>query len=408
MVDVIIIGGGAAGLACGIEAVKRGKTCLILEQKEKLGKKLYATGNGKCNFANRNAGLQWFHSIEENTEPLIGNVIHEDICGETEHFFYELGVPAVERQGYLYPRSEQAATVVRALEQAYIQRKGTLNCGERVEKLQWSEQKKEFTVQTDAGVYKSKKIVLATGGMSNSKLGSDGSGYGLAKQLGHSVSTCLPALCGLQCKEKGWNRLQGVRARGTVQAWINHNLLAEELGEIQFTQYGISGIVVFNLSRYASIGLQEGKKVEFVLDLLPEYSKEELKNILVDMQKCCPNRSVYEIVSGFLPDKLAAYLLERIGLQKEQLIRDCQESALKELIQISKCLKVRIVDSNDFNQSQVTAGGVPLSEVNLNTMESKIQSGCYLTGELLDVDGSCGGYNLMWAWSTGRRAGQNL
>lgn len=408
MVDVIIIGGGAAGLACGIEAVKLGKTCLILEQKEKLGKKLYATGNGKCNFANRNVELQWFHSVEENAEPLIADVIHEDICGEIEHFFYELGVPAVERQGYLYPRSEQATTVVRALEQAYIQRKGTIKCGKRVEKLQWSEQKKEFTVQTDAGVYKSKKIVLATGGMSNSKLGSDGSGYGLAKQLGHSVTACLPALCGLQCKEKGWNRLQGVRARGTVQAWINHNLLAEEQGEIQFTQYGISGIVVFNLSRYASIGLQEGKKVEFVLDLLPEYSKEEFKNMLLDMQKCCPNRSVYEIVSGFLPDKLAAYLLERIGLQKEQLIRECQEPTLKELIQTCKCLKVRIVDSNDFNQSQVTAGGVPLSEVNLDTMESMIQSGCYLTGELLDVDGSCGGYNLMWAWSTGRRAGQNL
>lgn len=408
MTDVIIVGGGAAGLICGIEAARRGKQCIILEQKEKAGKKLYATGNGKCNFANRKIDFDRYHCVESDAEKWISHIISEETCNSVEAFFQQIGIPSVERQGYLYPRSEQAAVLVHALEQVFMQYHGMIHCDERVERINWKQNDNCVQVFTNNGRYRGRAIVLATGGMAASKLGSDGSGYELAKQLGHRITPCIPALCGLKCKEKGWNRLQGVRARGQVQLWQNDTLLGEEAGEIQFTQYGISGIVVFNLSRYAGIGLQKRGNITAKLDVLPEFTRSELEKMLVKLQGSCGYRSVLDVISGFLPDKLAAFVLERNGLDGKGAFSKCRLPQLQAIIETCKQLTIRIVDTNPFEQAQVTAGGVSLHEVDMNTMESRIQPGCYLVGELLDVDGACGGYNLMWAWETGRRAGRNL
>lgn len=408
MVDVIIIGGGASGLSCGIEAARRGRNCLILEQKEKAGKKLYATGNGKCNFANRSVAQDFYHSVDERDHVLISQVITEDTCQEVEGFFAEMGILPVERQGCLYPRSEQAASLVHAMEQVFLQWNGTIQCEERVESIHWNREHSMVQVRTGGHCYEGRKLVLATGGAAAPKLGSDGSGYTLAAMLGHTVIPPVPALCGLKCKEKGWNRLQGVRAKGMVRLWQDAVLMGQDLGEIQFTQYGVSGIVIFNLSRYGALGLQKQKTVTLTFDFFPEYTEEELLNILMQLQSDCGFRKLSDLLAGFLPEKLADYILDKGGLGKELPCSRLGEGELRILTEACKKLQLRITGINSLEQAQVTAGGIPLHEIRMDTMESVRCKDCYLIGELLDADAVCGGYNLMWAWETGRRAGRNL
>lgn len=411
--DGIIIGGGASGLACGIEAVRRGKHCLILEQKEKPGKKLYATGNGKCNFANRRVESSLFHSVEagddaSESECELSKLLTDSLCQQAEDFFRNMGIPAAERQGYLYPRSEQAASLVHAMEQVFQEERGQIICNERVEEIRWNSSGRSVQVLTKAHQYEGRTVVLATGGMASPALGSDGSGYALASSIGHTITPCVPALCGLKCRERGWNRLQGVRAKGQVTIWQEQCAMAVDSGEIQFTQYGLSGIVIFNLSRYAALGLAEYHPVRLTLDFLPDYSEKTMLNTLQALQKDCGYRGIRDILSGFLPEKLAGFLIDRAGIPDEPACSSLSRQQLQAVIRICKELSVRITDTNSFEQAQVTAGGVPLNEIHLSTMESKLQPGCYLTGELLDIDAVCGGYNLMWAWETGRRAGRSL
>lgn len=413
MKDVIIIGAGASGLVCGIEAAKRGKSICILEQKEKAGKKLYATGNGRCNFGNKNLTLSNYHCVSNayDMEMLEQDLMTEHTSKDITAYFTKLGVPATERQGYLYPHSEQASTIVQALEQSFRLAGGEIYCDEEVQRIE--KQKGIFVVHTSKHVYKAKKVVLATGGSASSKLGSNGSGYLLAKRLGHTITPCAAALCGLHCKEPGWNQLQGVRAKGTVSIWNREKKLAEAGGEIQFTQYGLSGIVIFNLSRYASLyfaanGSLKKSPIWVSMNLISDYNEKELEQELFRLQKSCGARSCYDIVHGYLPDKLADYILRKERIDTKKDFHTLSKSMIEGLVKTCMEFKVTITGVNGLEQAQVTAGGVPLSEVHLETMESSVCPGLYLTGELLDVDADCGGYNLMWAWVSGRRAGERI
>lgn len=408
MVDAIIIGGGASGLICGIEAGRRGKQCVILEQKEKTGKKLYATGNGRCNYANEVLTDSCYHTVNPADTGLISQVIKENTWRELKDYFQMLGLPTISKQGYLYPRSEQAAAVVHGLEQAFLAAGGRIQCGEHVTRVQWKERKNCGTVWTETQSLDGRAVVLATGGQAAPVLGSDGSGYKLARELGHKVTVCVPALCGLKCSEKGWRQLQGVRAKGRVELRLDRRSILADTGEIQFTTYGLSGIVVFNLSRYAALGLHKKQYVEVVCDLLEEYEEPVLIRQWEGLKKTCGYRKALDVLTGYLPEKLAGYLLRRTGISEKRNWKELSEKELRELMQTCKRLAVPITGGNSYEQAQVTAGGVPIHEVELQSMESRVQPGCYLIGELLDVDGSCGGYNLMWAWETGRRAGRYL
>lgn len=406
MEDVIIIGGGASGLMCGLEAARRKKRCIILEQKEKAGKKLYATGNGKCNFANTRLTEDCYHSVSSEKHQL-GQVINSDSWKQIMERFLELGIPAVERQGYLYPHSEQAAAVVQALEQAYLAAGGTLLCEEIVTNIRWRSDS-QVQILTKQNAYTARKVVLATGGCASPKLGSDGSGYRLAEQIGHSITVCVPALCGLRCKESGWNKLQGVRAKGSVRILYQNQCLAEEQGELQFTQYGVSGIAVFNLSRYAGLAKEEGSSVKLQIDLLPEITKEELVAVWKKLQTTCGYRSTVEVMTGWLPDKLSSFLAARVGISGSVRFEELSKQQMDRLTGEMKNLTISIIGTNTYEQAQVTAGGIPLSEIDMITMASKLHPNCYCIGEILDADGKCGGYNLMWAWETGRRAGIHI
>ena len=408
MEEVVIIGAGASGLACGIELGQRGISCLILEGKEKAGKKIYASGNGKCNLANRNISADKYHSMGASGYEQIRSIIPETAAVSVARFFQKIGIPFTERNGYLYPHSEQAGAVVHAMEQTVTGLGGRIQCDTYVTSVEWNKKRNCFQIYTNGERYQCRKLVLATGGAASPQHGSDGSGYKMARQLGHSVTLCLPSLCGLKVQTSGFQKLQGIRAKGRTTLFIDGQQIAIESGEIQFTQYGLSGIAVFNLSRYVGAALHKQKKVHIDLDLCVELTEQELLNLFKQAKQISGYRMIGSVLSGIIPEKLARYILKYQGISEEMEIRHLKPENMNRMIRMIKEFPADITGTNPLEQAQVTTGGIPLSEIDLDTMESKVCPGCYLTGELLDVDGCCGGYNLMWAWESGRRAGQSI
>ena len=264
-----------------------------------------------------------------------------------------------------------------------------------------------FTVYSVDNVYQCRKLIMACGGASASKLGSNGSGYRLAECLGHHVSAPVPALCALHCKEKYFKELAGIRLQGRVRLLTGGKMAAEDSGEIQLTAYGISGIPVFQVSRYAAKALQMKKTVTAVLDLMPAVSDKGLRARLMWQMHASPKWTMRMVLSGMMNSKLAACLLKCAGIDGGQPCCKVDDRALERLIALVKHHEVHINATNDFEQSQATAGGVDTREIDEKNMASKIVRGLYFTGELLDVDGICGGYNLQWAWATGILAGSD-
>ena len=380
--DVIVIGGGASGMIAAISAARCGSQVTLLEKEEKLGRKLLATGNGKCNFTNEYQDISCYYTQDK---AFVSSVLQSFGKTETLAFFQELGILPMEKNGYYYPHSGQAESVVRLLQQELVRLKVKIKSKEYVKRIYRSKEGL-FCVETGTYIYEGKKVILAAGGKASPVLGSDGSSYQLVKALGHSLTPLYPGLTGLVSKESYFSKLAGVRAQAKLSLLVEGEALQKEAGEVQMAAYGLSGIPIFQLCRSACEALAAGKKTEIFLDFLPELSEEEFLSYLESLEKRNTGLSKKELSAGIFDKKLAEVLAQK-GI--------CG----------GKALLVPICDHRGFEQAQVTAGGVKLSEIVPETMESKIQPGLYITGELLDVDGICGGYNLQWAWSSGYLAG---
>lgn len=380
--DVIIVGGGASGMMAAICAARQGCQVTILEKEEKPGRKLLATGNGKCNFTNEYQSIDCYYS---QNRKIAADILKQFDREKTVDFFRELGIFPTVKNGYYYPRSGQAESVVRILLQELSRLKVKVKCSERVEAVSGSLES-GFCVKTGTYTYEGKRVILAAGGRASSVLGSDGSGYGLAKELGHSVTRLYPGLTGLLSKEAFFPKVARVRAQAELTLLIEKEAVKKEAGEVQLASYGLSGIPVFQLCRIACEALEQGKKTELFIDFLPELTEKEFLEYMDELRKRNPHLEKKELYTGIFDKKLAQVLADK-GI--------CGGKAL--------CVPVH--GSRGFEQAQVTAGGVSLMEVKEATLESKKVPGLYLTGELLDVDGICGGYNLQWAWSTGYLAG---
>ncbi len=416
--DVIIVGAGASGLMAGICAARRGKKVLIIDRMAKAGKKIYATGNGKCNYTNTQYDYDSYRG--ENVD-IVSQVLGKFSYKNTIDFFEELGILAKNKDGYIYPYSEQASSIVEVmlmelnnlgvkilLEENVekIIRNGSMgkNKNIRMNKGYYDKNKNdikieenvEYTVVTDKNKHICSKVILATGGMASPKLGSNGSGYAIAESLGHSIVALNKALVQLKAKGKEYKSLSGVRIQGKVTMYIEGEENRTNYGEFVFTDYGISGIPIMQLSRYAAVGLSKKKKVKIELDFYPDIDDKELLVLLRNRQKNCYYKDNYELLIGMINSKLAAYIDRKSNGRLEAMIR------------YMKKLPMEIVDTNSWDNAQVTAGGVSTSEIDYHTMESRISKGLYITGELMDIDGTCGGYNLQWAWSTGYIAGNNV
>lgn len=380
--DVIVVGGGASGMMAAIWAARQGCRVTVLEKEEKPGRKLLATGNGKCNFTNEYQSMDCYYTQDrEKAAGILGKFDEK----KTVDFFRELGIYPMVKNGYYYPHSGQAESLVR-LFLLELSRLGVkVKCKERVRSISGSA-KKGFCVETDTYTYQGKRLILAAGGRASSVLGSDGSGYELAKGLGHSITKLYPGLTGLVSREPFFSKLSGVRAQAELTLFLNGTAVKKEKGEVQLAAYGLSGIPVFQLCRVVCEALEKGEKTEILVDFLPELAIDEFLQYIEEIGKRNPGLGKKDLYAGMFDKKLAQVLAGK-GI--------CG----------GKALYIPICGSRGFDQAQVTAGGIPLGEICVNSMESEKTPGVYLTGELLDVDGVCGGYNLQWAWSTGYLAG---
>lgn len=399
---IIIVGGGASGLVAAICATRDGANVTIIEQKERLGKKILSTGNGRCNLTNEYMDLECFRGDDTS---VVSKVLEQFGYEDTLSFFEELGVILKNRQGYIYPISDQASTILDVLCYEIKRLNVCVVLEESVKNIR--KEANEFIINTNKNSYICDAVILATGGKAAPVLGSDGSGYSLAKSFGHTVSSVVPALVQLVGKGNYLKHVSGVRTNATVKLFVAKECVASDTGELQLTNYGISGIPVFQVSRYAAKALHDKKTVSAEIDFLPTMSEEELKNYISERKKQHGERLAEEFFIGMIHSKLANMLLKEAYIPAHISANDIRDDKWEKLLELIKHFNVEITDTNSFEQAQVCAGGVYTSEISGDTMESIYEKNLYLTGELLDVDGICGGYNLQWAWATGYIAGKN-
>ncbi len=420
---IVIIGGGASGMMAALAATQynfsNNNNIVVLEGMEKPGKKILSTGNGKCNLTNLYQNLECYNG---SSKDFIAEVLTQFDLTRTLEFFNNLGMDIKDKSGYIYPYSEQASSVSDLLRMECIARGIKLKCTEKVEKILVHKNQHNnintttdnlsgspYEVLTSTGRYRADKVIMATGSKAAPKTGSDGSGYILSKRFGHTIIPVVPALMALKAEGKYFNEIAGVRTDCNIKLFINNSIIAAADGELQLTNYGLSGIPVFQISRHAAYALKENKNVIAIIDFFRSYSIDELSARFMRKQAISSYKSIFEQFIGMQNNKLSNVLLKLYGFNssnsKDYL--NYEKSDWDKLFTYFKNFNIKITGNNDFDNAQVCAGGVDTSEINPLTMESKLHKGLFFCGELLDVDGICGGYNLQWAWSTGYIAGTN-
>lgn len=401
MRHVAVIGGGAAGMMAAITAAREGVKVTILEHKDRIGKKILSTGNGRCNFTNT---FQTPACYRSDNRDFAWNIIQKFNVEKTISFFKELGIYPKDRNGYLYPYSDQAAAILEVLQIEIA--KLDICVMTEINVLDIQPVKRGIRVTTDKKTITVDSVILACGSKAAPVTGSDGSGYQLAKLLGHRIVPVLPSLVQLRCAEKFYKSISGVRVQGTVEIYADDISLASDTGEIQLTNYGISGIPIFQVSRYAAKAIYQKQSVTAVLNFMPDMNKDEFLSFLQERITLCPHKTLDEFFIGIFPKKLCELWIRLSRLPKEMRVSDLSGEQLEKLVLLIQHLRTHITETNAFEQAQICCGGVDTTEINPDTLESNYVPGIYFAGELLDVDGICGGYNLQWAWSSGFVAGR--
>lgn len=400
LLDVIVIGAGASGMMAAITAARRGKSVAILERMNKPGKKILATGNGKCNFTNNNMDASCFHGNIQ----LIQSVLSRFSKEEALSFFHEIGIWPKEKNGYYYPNSGQAASVAEALKHELDRLQVPVYLEQEV--LDLFPDKYGFWIKTVQTSYTCRNVIIASGLLAAPKLGSDGSMFSLIKELGHRFVPVLPALCGFYAKGMQFSKVAGVRCDANLTLKIDGNTAATEQGELQLADYGISGIPVFQISSPAVRALYEKKSVTVVIDFLPDISLETLNTeFAMRIGKCETDENADRLLRGLLNQKLIPVLLKYAGIRSDEPLKNISLEKLERLSAGIHDYPVTLEKVRNFEFAQVCTGGIRTEEINEKTLESRLLSGLYFAGEILDVDGICGGYNLQWAWSSGYVAG---
>ena len=391
-----IIGGGASGMMAAIAAAENKNADVhIFERQARVGKKLSATGNGRCNLTNRSPAPYMGEA------PDFGNFALTSFgVAETLRYFARLGLYTVtEESGRVYPYSDQANSVVDVLRLGLEKENITVHLGCEIEKAEKTQD--GFRLFTTEGDYFCNKLIIACGGIAGSKLGGTMSGYRLLSAFGHKATRLRPSLVQLTSDSAFLPSLKGVRANGEVKILRDGALFAQSLGEIQFTEKGLSGPVIFEVSRDACEG--RGKWVAEI-DLLPDVTEETLTNMLRVRKNT--HLSSEELFTGILHNRLGRVVTKEAGIGNCP-ISYLSEQELTEAAQMCKHFSFRLTGTLGMEAAQVTAGGVLTKDFDPQTMESRLMPGLYACGEVLDIDGKCGGYNLQWAWSSGYLAGKS-
>lgn len=415
MCKVIVTGGGASGLTAAIFAARNGNQVIILEHKDRVGKKILMTGNGRCNLTNMSDFHGKYYSNDEKSLQKIYDTLVSFGASDARAFFESMGLYTKEKKdGGVYPVSEQASGVLDVL------RGECDRLGVRIitgcEVCSITPRKSGGTVSVCCleengnkrqASFLYDKLILATGGKAAPVSGSDGLGYQLAAKLGHKVIKPLPALVQLRCEGSFFKAVSGVRAQAGITVYIDDKVSAFEEGELQLTDYGISGIPVFQFSRVAARALDQKRKCEAGINFLVYVEdRETFLKQSVDEGKY-GYKTVEELLAGMVHKKLASMICKKNKMGSGVKVSEAGKKAVRKCILELFDFRVKIIGTNPFENAQVCSGGVPLGEVS-TCFESKLCRDVYIVGELLDCDGICGGYNLQWAWATGAIAGGSI
>ncbi|MCH5262264.1 MAG: aminoacetone oxidase family FAD-binding enzyme [Lachnospiraceae bacterium] len=399
---IAVIGGGASGMVAAIRAAQLGAQVTVYERNDRVGKKILSTGNGKCNFSNEKMSADCYRG---NGVELVDTIYNIFGVKETKEFFAGLGMRIKERDGYLYPASGQASTVLDVLRYELERLLVRVVTGCQVTNI--SADRNELIVETNAhSREKYDAVILACGGCAAPKTGSDGQGFVLAKQLGHNIIPTVPALTALRCGEDFYKRVAGVRCDAKLTLYIDGQPMRSHRGELQWTDYGISGIPVFQLSRDAAYALQEQRAVTVQISLMSESDDNAGDAFWRERWMRQSGQTMEQFVIGLVNKKIGLLLLKLAGIKESEKAENVPQVRREKLEGLCRSLFVTVRDTNPFEQAQVCAGGVDCLEVT-DTLESRIVPGLFFAGEILDIDGICGGYNLQWAWSSGAVAGQS-
>lgn len=401
---IIVVGGGASGMMAAIVAKRNGADVTILERNDRVGKKLLATGNGRCNYTNTtinyNTFLENYHG--ENPQFVYSALYSFDLY-QTIDFFEMMGItPAVE-DNKVFPNSFQASSMLDVLRYE-IENLG-IELVTEAYVVDISKNKNFRLKLKDGRTYESDKVILATGGMAMPVSGSDGNGYTIAKSLGHKLIDIFPGLVQLKLEGNIFKSIKGIKFPGVASLYSNDKLIMSDKGDILFTDYGISGPPILQLSRTALEYQKNHQDIKLKVSIIPNRTKEEMEKYLAKRFEFMPNKTIQEGLIGLINKRLIIPILKEINVDKDKNVSKLSTDELDSLAKILTSWEFNIIGSQGWGQAQVTAGGIDTREIDDKTMESKLVKGLYMTGELLDIDGSCGGFNLQWAWSSGYVAG---
>ena len=429
MSRVIVVGGGAAGMMAAYAAAECGHNVVLLEQNEKLGKKLYITGKGRCNVTNACDQDKFFENIVTNPKFLYSAFYGFD-NKQMMSLLEEAGCKLkVERGERVFPMSDHASDISAALQRVLRQKKVEVRLHSRVKRLlisgkdrdgnsfeddraadcDSSKEKKVCGVMlADGTEIEADAIILATGGLSYPTTGSTGDGHSMAAGLGHTVKKCVPALAPMEIKESWCSLLQGLSLKNvTLTMQCGTKKIWQGFGEMLFTHFGISGPLVLSASSYYN-KCKDKSDVTVGIDLKPALTAEQLdKRILRDFEDN-PNKQLKNVIDDLYPAKLTPVMIELSGIGREKKIHEISKQERTKLVEITKQLKMKVVCLRDFTEAIITQGGIGVKEINPSTMESKLIKGLYFAGEIIDVDALTGGFNLQIAWSTGHLAGSSI
>lgn len=410
--DIVIIGGGASGLAAAVEA-GRGTAggraparVLILERLDRVGKKLLTTGNGRCNITNRDLSPARFHTARPQTAQAVLDTLPPQ---QTAAFFAGLGVLfRFDQTGRAYPYSLQASSVLDALRAGGAEAGALTRCGCKVTRIH--PRKGGFTLEAESGEgpvrYAARRVILAAGGSAAPKLGSDGNGCRLLQTLGHAVLPQTPAIVQLKTDPTYTKPLKGIKVEGKAVLYIDGKKERSETGEILFTDYGLSGPPILQISR-AAVRAEKGHGAEVSVDCMPDYPFHRVCALLLDRAARRPACLLEDYFTGLLHKRVGQTLFKACGLSLRDAAGRLNPAQWKAVASKVKDFRFRVTGDTGWANAQTTAGGLDLADFFPHTLESRKVKGLYACGEALDVDGDCGGYNLQWAWASGLLAGRS-
>lgn len=406
MMSVLIIGAGASGLICAVIAARNGADVTLFERNSKIGKKIASTGNGRCNFTNTEIDVKKYYG--ENPD-FIKNALFKFSTDDAIDFFESIGIsPVFSENGKVSPRSLQASSVVELFKYEIEKLNISLKLETFIQNIEKVDDK--FILTDQSGIrYTGETVILATGGKAMPESGSDGNGYKLCEKFNHYVTNIFPSLVQLHLAGNFFKKISGVKIVARASLMEDDRVLYSEIGDVLFTDYGISGPPILQISRLAGKMLFEKKAPVISLDLMNDMSEEELFSKLKERSIYAYGKSVFISMIGFLHKRLISSILDESGVKYlNKNAEDLKDGDYRKIANVLKNWKMRVIADNGFKFAQVTAGGIKTDEINPKTMESKKVNGLYFAGEIMDVDGMCGGYNLHWAWTSGYIAGNSV